>query len=330
MAAPAINNIVAKAGVERPLLGLTFTAARPAAVRHELDDAQLDGYILDGVLSPDECAALIQAAENVGAGEGGFSFWGGATAKDADVGRLFRSADALEAKQPTAEESDVRRLFRSADTLEAKQPELAAELWARMAPLAGGAIEIAEGSSRYERDLEGVWEPVGLNEHLLFARYRTGGHFAPHVDGQTELDFDTRSLFSVILYLNDCARGGATRMLLGEQGAATERMPNGRLVARTHAVAQVVAPIAGRALVFYQAALHDGQPVGDGAEKYIVRTDIVFRRRQPLCVSEADLRAYGLYRRARDEEAAGRCSEAADLFRLAFKTSRVIALAYGG
>lgn len=303
MAAPAINNIVAKRAYDAPLLALGPPAAAPR--RRELDDPRLDGFILEGLLSDAECAALVAAVEGVGGAEGGFSFWGGAADREA------------------------RRRFRSADTLEAAQPALAAALWARMAPHAG-AVEIREGSARFERDLEGVWDPVGLNPHLLFARYGPGGHFAPHVDGQTELDFDTRSLFSVLLYLNGCAEGGATRLLLGEQREATQALPDGRLVARAGAVVQAVAPAAGRALVFYQAALHDGEPVGAGAAKLLVRTDIVYRRRQPLCVSEADARAYALYRRARDEEAAGRCDEAAELFRRAFKASAAMAKLYGG
>jgi hypothetical protein len=303
--APGINNIVSKRTHAGPLLTLRGAPAC-ALTRTELADPALDGYILDGVLSADECAALVNATEAVGVADGGFSFWGDASG-------------AAHAR------------FRSADTLEAEQPALAAALWARIAPLAGADVDIGgEVSARWERDLEGTWEPYGLNTQLLFARYGPGGHFAPHVDGQTELDFNTRSLFSVIIYLNDCAQGGATRMLRGEQAGATERLADGRLVAQPHAVAQVVPPRAGRALVFYQAALHDGEPVGAGCAKRIIRTDILYRRREPLCVGEADVRAYELYRRARDAEAAGHCTEAAALFRAAFKTSRAIAEMYGG
>mmetsp|Transcript_21468 Transcript_21468/g.50070 ORF Transcript_21468/g.50070 Transcript_21468/m.50070 type:complete len:311 (-) Transcript_21468:230-1162(-) len=309
MAAPAANNIVAKRALERPLLTLGCHGPGDGELRRtELAEPGLDGYLLDGVLTAAECAQLVAAAESVAPLEGGFSFWGDA---------------ADEAGRAT------RERFRSADTLEARQAAIAAELWARMKPFTSEPIAITPDSPRFERDLEGIWEPVGLNEQLLFARYGPGGHFAPHVDGQTELDFDTRSLFSVIIYLNSCILGGATRMLRGEQGEATERAEDGRLVARPEAVGQVVEPLCGRALVFYQAALHDGEPVGQGAAKFIIRTDIVYRRRTPICVTEADVRAYGLYRRARDEESAGRCLEAAELFRLAFKTSRTIGQLYG-
>jgi hypothetical protein len=303
--APGINNIVAKRAYERPLLALDPTLSESVR-RIALCDPPVDGYLLDGVLSAAECRALVAALEAVAPEEGGFSFWGDASSREAN------------------------RRLRSADTLEARQPALAAELWARMRVLAAEPVEIVPGDERFECDLEGTWEAVGLNEHLLFARYGPGGHFAPHADGQTELDFNTRSLFSVILYLNDCAEGGATRILTGEQADATERRADGMLVARPGAVAHIVAPVAGRALAFYQAVLHDGQPVGAGACKYIVRTDIIYARREPLCTAEEDVRAYALYQRARDEESSGRSAEAAELFRRAFKTSRAIARIYGG
>ena len=44
----------------------------------------------------------------------------------------------------------------------------------------------------------------GLNPTLLFGRYKSGGHFAPHTDGNTIIDFNHRSLRSVIIYLSDC------------------------------------------------------------------------------------------------------------------------------
>lgn len=64
--------------------------------------------------------------------------------------------------------------------------------------------------------MEGIWTPVALNPVLLFARYQHGGHFAPHTDGSTIVNFNHRSLSSVIIYLND-AEGGETRMLQESQ-----------------------------------------------------------------------------------------------------------------
>mmetsp|Transcript_8018 Transcript_8018/g.22048 ORF Transcript_8018/g.22048 Transcript_8018/m.22048 type:complete len:314 (-) Transcript_8018:326-1267(-) len=309
--APGVNNIVSK----RTASSAAFlhalggsTASAPPEREAVVDGGRCggDSCVVHGLLSPAESAALVRAAEAVPADEGGFSFWG----------------------DPSP--SRAAHLFRSADTLEAHEPGLAGALWARMAHLVDKVVHIVPDSPRFERDLEGAWEPVGLNPHLLFARYLPGGHFAPHVDGQTEVDFNTRSLFSVIIYLSTCEAGGATRLLEGEQGEATTRDGQGRLVATEEAVAAVVRPRCGSALVFYHGILHDGDAVAPGEVKYIVRTDVMYRRVEPLCTSEQDVRAYELYRRARDCEAAGETTEAARLFRSAFKTSHTIAEMYGG
>lgn len=61
---------------------------------------------------------------------------------------------------------------------------------------------------------EGTWTAVGVNGHLLFARYDHGGHFSPHTDGYTIVNFNKRSLYTLIIYLNDCDVGGKL-MLLG-------------------------------------------------------------------------------------------------------------------
>jgi leukotriene-A4 hydrolase len=60
--------------------------------------------------------------------------------------------------------------------------------------------------------MEGRWEAFGVNEHLLFAAYRAQGHFSPHTDGSTIVDFNTRSFYTVLVYLNTCADGGGTLM----------------------------------------------------------------------------------------------------------------------
>ena len=39
---------------------------------------------------------------------------------------------------------------------------------------------------------------------VILVRYPAGGHFSPHTDGYVIEDFNTRSLYSVIIYLNQC------------------------------------------------------------------------------------------------------------------------------
>eukprot|EP00045_Choanoeca_perplexa_P006250 m.53217 g.53217 ORF g.53217 m.53217 type:complete len:65 (+) comp13540_c1_seq6:515-709(+) len=61
--------------------------------------------------------------------------------------------------------------------------------------------------------MEGEWQAVGVNEHLLFARYNDGGHFSPHTDGNNIIDFNYRSMYTLLIYLNTCADGGESKLL---------------------------------------------------------------------------------------------------------------------
>ena len=47
-----------------------------------------------------------------------------------------------------------------------------------------------------------------------------------------------------------------------------------------------VEPKPGRMLVFYHRLMHEGVPA---AEKYIIRTDILYRREKELCTAPEDV-----------------------------------------
>lgn len=105
---------------------------------------------------------------------------------------------------------------------------------------------------RLERD----WHLIGANERLRCYRYRPGQAFAPHFDGAFHRSPHEVSLLTYLVYLTDCEAGGATRLLDLEH---------------------TIHPAPGRALVFNHHLLHEGCPVLAGA-KYVVRTDLMFRR----------------------------------------------------
>ena len=264
-------------------------------------DESLDGFVLDGVLTRDECQRTIDSFERAG-----FSFW-----------------------DPAGADDDKRRV-RNADTLEFIGGELCAQLWRRLAPFVVARSRISPEQERCEPDIEGEWAAAGLNEHLLVNKYVAGGHFAPHVDGATIDTFNRRSLYTVLLYLNDTASGGATQILRGEQCDATQRdeARGGPAVARSDAVAHAVEPRAGRVLVYWHQTLHAGEPVGPGALKYCIRSDIMFERDPPQCTAPNDLEAFELYERARALEADGRTMEALPLFMRSAKISPGIRKAF--
>lgn len=78
-----------------------------------------------------------------------------------------------------------------------------------------------------------------------------------------------------------------------------------------------------------QDIIHEGEPVGTNSVKYIIRTDIIFRRRNPICTSSNGLEAYKCFREAELLEADGKVMEAAQLYRRAFKLSPELAAVYG-
>lgn len=263
-------------------------------------DEVIDGCVLDGVLSISECNRFITCSESAG-----FSFW------DAS-GR-----------------SDSSLKVRSADTLEFNDPVLCAQLWERLRHFVPQHVRICEDQQRYEPDLEGSWTACGLNSHLLVNKYGPGGHFAPHVDGSTIVDFNHRSLYTVLVYLNDCDEGGATQLLRAEQGEATESDLSGvRSIARESFVAYAVRPICGRALIYWHEVLHAGEPVGPTSMKYCLRTDVMYVREPPICIEPNDLLAFDLLQEARRLEGMGRATDALSLLMKVRRLSRGIATAY--
>ena len=209
-------------------------------------DEPLDGCVLDSVLSDTECKRLVGAAEACK----GFSWW-----------------------DPSGDESPEKRSLRNADTLEFLDESLCAALWERLRHHVPERVEVTREQRRFERDLEGTWEAIGLNPHLLINRYEAGGHFAPHADGSTIVNFNERSLYTVLVYLNTCSDGGATQLLRSEQAEGTQLTASGARVARPEAVMHAVAPNAGRCLMYWHEVVHAGEPVGACGLKYCMRSE---------------------------------------------------------
>lgn len=100
-----------------------------------------------------------------------------------------------------------------------------------------------------------------LNDRFRAYRYRPGQFFDWHQDG-TYADTDgQRSVFTMMLYLNDGYEGGGTSF-------ADVFSPH---VFRDF----TIAPRLGKALFFHHPLSHRGDPVVRGA-KYVLRTDVMF------------------------------------------------------
>lgn len=96
---------------------------------------------------------------------------------------------------------------------------------------------------------------VGANPRLRLYRYREGERHGAHWDTIVELPDRVRSLLTLVFYLNEDFTGGATDFV--ELGAR-------------------VTPKTGRALLFQHRVMHRACEV-NGGEKYVLRTDILYR-----------------------------------------------------
>lgn len=109
---------------------------------------------------------------------------------------------------------------------------------------------------------DGTWVPKGLNSRLRVSVYEPGGHFARHRDSGFVINDSLRSVYTVLIYLNDTFKGGETVFFCGRRyiGDPPKYQIN---------------PKKGTAVVFTHDTQHAGLPIVSGA-KHILRTDIMF------------------------------------------------------
>jgi len=290
---------------EESVEGLVFQCIHPVINdgNKEMDGGF--GYI-DNVLSPTECYSLRNIIDNCHR----LSFW-------STLGR-----DNLDARN-----------FRDADTIEVTSTKIANIIWSRIknihksTPITIPVDEVAADGTlirRWERELVGEWEATGLNHELLFAKYPSLGSFAPHTDGRATLDFNYRSFYSVIIFLNTITNaGGGTKFyhkevlnnLIKSEYNQSWTGDNGYIIAE-------IEPLEGRMLIFDQEYVHEGVPSLPPNIKYIIRSDIMFTRKIPLLTTPADLDAYQLYRKAEYLAENGDVEGSILLFKKAFRMSK--------
>ncbi|KAJ3150886.1 hypothetical protein HDU89_002883 [Geranomyces variabilis] len=118
-----------------------------------------------------------------------------------------------------------------------------------------------------------------LRSNARVSLYRAGGRFRPHYDGPYVSPARSpswpgdSSKYTLLVYLNTVADGGggATRFANVE---TWEKMD--------------VAPVAGRGVVFDYHVLHAGLPVEAGAEKWVLKMDVMFQYRRAMVYNTLD------------------------------------------
>eukprot|EP00927_Polykrikos_kofoidii_P036959 TRINITY_DN31143_c0_g1_i1.p1 TRINITY_DN31143_c0_g1~~TRINITY_DN31143_c0_g1_i1.p1 ORF type:complete len:399 (+),score=68.03 TRINITY_DN31143_c0_g1_i1:94-1290(+) len=286
-----ISNVVAKAEVSSSRFVLPPGDA-PKPKRWDVDGC--DAFVIDDVLSPEECNALVQQCDGL------WSFWD-------------------DSEKPRVE-------FRNANTIEVTHRELAEVIWSRVSELVNPVVEMQEDDERFEIDIEGIWRPYAMNPTMLFAKYQNGGHFSPHTDGTTTVDFNRRTFYSCVLFLNKSPQGGETKLYADEQiRRELVKDSEGRLTGDPALVLHAVPPIPGRMVVFYHRLMHEGVPA---SEKYIIRTDVLYHREPELCTEPEDVEAFAMYEKAQLLAENGDVVGARHLFRNCFKLSPALRKIY--
>ena len=159
-----------------------------------------------------------------------------------------------------------------------KCPEFTSALYKRILPLLSESE--CEKVRPYGFDGGEEWRPQKLNEVIRISRYDRGDHFATHKDGAFVQNDNVRSVYTVLVYLNEppSFKGGNTVIYL-PSGSECEELgigDNGGSKAPPKEIVRVV-PKTGSAVVMLHDTLHAGAVVSYGS-KYICRLDIMFHR----------------------------------------------------
>jgi len=202
--------------------------------------------VLHGILSEEECQALIDRSEKQVFSVAEINVGGGKQKKMTDV--------------------------RNNDRTFIDDVELAAQIWQRISDTLPREQD-EDATFLYEQKNRegGNWTVVGVNERLRVLRYDPGTYFAPHFDGAYERvdpqhpQCGDISMITAQIYLNQGFQGGATAFLDPNEWDNSEE---GKID---------VVPRTGSVLLFEHRLLHEGSKLLKG-RKYTIRSDIMFHR----------------------------------------------------
>ncbi|KAK8102558.1 oxidoreductase domain-containing protein [Apiospora sp. TS-2023a] len=227
--------------------------------------------VLDNVLTPAECATLLQLAESSVRDE-----------DKAEDGNPWRPAMVNVGGGREVLETS----YRNSDRIIWDNQEVVDRIWARITQVPG--IMDTLGSITGEA-LLGVakpgkpqtwWDFHGINKRMRYLKYGGGQFFAPHCDGpySTKEDDGTvyRTHYTVHIYLNDSKAEAAD-----DAKESTELEGGATTFLSTDEKRQLdVNPKTGRVLIFQHRRLyHSGDNVLAGT-KYTIRTDLLYKLRK--------------------------------------------------
>jgi hypothetical protein len=128
-------------------------------------------------------------------------------------------------------------------------------------------------------------------------------------------------MVTLMLYLNGGFEGGSTNFVNEKQSLFKD--VQGRYVAEEKNILYRIQPDPGLAIIFNHHRLHEGSTLRSGV-KYILRTDIMYRRNERLELTQRDEQGLLLMKEAERLEAARNEVSAAEHYRKAFKLSPML------
>ncbi|KAJ3096335.1 hypothetical protein HDU96_000795 [Phlyctochytrium bullatum] len=214
--------------------------------------------------------------------------------------------------------------------------DLASLLWTRLEPILTSAVAAHDisivplGFNVLGRG--GQWRLYGINPAMRVNIQEAGnGFFAPHYDAQFCKNGEMRSVFSVVVYLNDGFESGGETVFWRPKGDKAGVDVKGftideEIEARGGEAAYeklVVVPKMGRAVVFGHDVMHQGKSFEDEdiRVRYVLRTDVMVIREggsKGFVVSEEEAPDYRLclsyFREAQHKELEKAVKRAGELY----------------
>lgn len=224
--------------------------------REELPGMGESAFLLHGVLTEEECAALlgeIRTHEWLPVGIDGMKRGFNPLTDKIGSWRLSHFSDAL-----------ARKIFMRA------APHMA-------------RVRLMDDSTPTDWDGHPVWRATGVAPLMRFIRYKESGALIPHYDSTHALNSEKRTLMSMVLYITapTAGGGGETRFIKDPQLSVPRNLKDyadWTRLATDEDILLSVKPRVGSALIFDHRLLHDSAPITGSEEKIIIRTDITYQR----------------------------------------------------
>ena len=137
--------------------------------------------------------------------------------------------------------------------------------------------------------LRGDWKLSGANAAIRFNQYncKKNEFFSVHRDSQFCPSGDERSVFSIVIYLNDGYSGGETVFYFPKDSSVENKgLDISEEIAKSHGLDEgyekvVIKPKCGNFVIFTPNILHESLKIEDNGSiqnKYIIKTDIMMKR----------------------------------------------------